>query len=68
MGAAGRIYVCGREGNVVVLEEGPEFKILATNTLGEGIDATPAIVDDQILIRGSRHLFCIAEGTEAAAD
>ncbi len=68
MGAAGRIYVCGREGNVVVLEDEPEFKILATNMLGEGIDATPAIVDDEIFIRGSRHLFCIAEARGSASD
>ncbi|MAE67580.1 MAG: hypothetical protein CMJ18_25260 [Phycisphaeraceae bacterium] len=60
VGADGRVYVCGREGRVIVLEDGPQFRVLATNTLGEGIDATPALVDGEIFIRGSRHLFCIA--------
>jgi hypothetical protein len=45
----------------LVLKKGPELEILATNHLGETIDATPAIVGDQIFIRGENHLFCIAE-------
>ena len=64
VGAAGRVYVCGREGNVVVLEDGPDPNVLATNSLGEGIDATPAIVGDEIYVRGSKHLFCIGETEE----
>ena len=61
VGAAGRVYVSGREGDTVVLEDGQEFKVIATNSIGEGIDATPAIVGDEIYLRGSKHLFCIAE-------
>jgi outer membrane protein assembly factor BamB len=68
VGAGGRVYVCGREGDVVVLADGPELSILATNSLGEGIDATPAIVDDEIFIRGSRHLFCIAKAQGQGAN
>lgn len=58
-GAAGRVYVCGREGTTVVLRQGPKFEILARNRLDEGIDASPVIVGRQLYLRGSRHLYCI---------
>jgi hypothetical protein len=35
--------------------------VLATNDVGEGVDATPALVDREILIRGEKHLFCFEE-------
>ncbi len=56
-----KIYVSGREGVTAVLEYGPQLKILASNDLGEPIDATPALVGDEIFIRGHQHLFCIGE-------
>jgi hypothetical protein len=37
------------------------LKIVATNRFGEGIDATPAIVDGEMFIRSEGHLFCIAQ-------
>ena len=61
VGANGHFYVCGREGNVAVLKEGAAFEIVATNNLGEGINASPAIVGDAIYIRGDEHLFCIGK-------
>ena len=64
VGANGRVYICGRDGNVAVIEDGPTFKTLATNSLDEGINATPAIVDDEIYLRGDQHLYCIGETTE----
>lgn len=59
--ADGRIYFCARSGNVCVIKAGPELEVLATNSLGETIDASPAIVGDEMFIRGEQHLFCIAE-------
>jgi outer membrane protein assembly factor BamB len=59
--ADGRIYLTDRSGAVVVIEDSAELKVLATNEVGEGVDATPALVDRQILIRGEKHLFCFGE-------
>jgi outer membrane protein assembly factor BamB len=60
--AAGRIYICSREGNTIVLKHGREFEVLATNSLDEQtIDATPAIVGNELILRGQTHLYCIAE-------
>jgi len=60
--AAGNyIYLTDREGTTVVIENSPELKIVATNSVGETTDATPAPVDDQLFIRGEKHLFCISK-------
>ena len=59
--AGGRVYVTGRAGTTVVLEDSPNLEILATNSLGEPVDATPAPVGDELFIRGQNHLFCISE-------
>jgi outer membrane protein assembly factor BamB len=60
VGAAGRVYISDREGNTLVIRHGREFEILTTNTLEDGFDASPAIVDDQIYMRGHEHFYCIA--------
>lgn len=57
----GKIYVSSEQGDVLVYEAGPQYKLLAKNTLGEAIFATPAIADDRLYIRGAQHLFCIAK-------
>ena len=32
----------------------------AKNTLEDGFDASPALVDNQIFMRGYKYLYCIA--------
>jgi outer membrane protein assembly factor BamB len=59
MGAAGKVYIAGREGTVLVLKQGPIFEVLAKNRLDEGIDASPVVVGKQLYLRGSKHLYCI---------
>jgi len=61
VGAAGRVYIAGRSGGAVVLQKGPELKILATNSLDDGFDASPVIVGDEIYLRGTKNLYCIAK-------
>jgi outer membrane protein assembly factor BamB len=58
--AAGRVYVVGRDGMAAVLDAGPEAKVLATNTLGDGFDASPALVDDEMYLRGQKYLYRIS--------
>jgi outer membrane protein assembly factor BamB len=59
--AAGRIYVVGRNGGAVVLREGDTFDVLATNKLDDGFDSSPAIVGNELFLRGKEWLYCIAE-------
>ena len=61
VGVSGRVYITDRDGNTLVIRHGPEFEILATNSLDEGFDASAAIVDDEIFLRGQKHLYCISE-------
>ncbi|MEM9586520.1 MAG: PQQ-binding-like beta-propeller repeat protein, partial [Planctomycetota bacterium] len=57
--AGGHIYLSDRDGTVVVIKDSEDLQIVATNSMGETIDATPAPVDHQLFIRGAKHLFCI---------
>jgi hypothetical protein len=38
---------------------GRKFELLATNDLGERITASPAVTDDDLLIRTDSHLYLI---------
>jgi len=57
----GRVYFTGREGTTLVIRSGPAFEVLATNTLDDGFDASPVLVDNEIYLRGYEHLYSIAE-------
>ena len=61
VGAAGRVYIAGRNGATLVIEDGDEFKVLATNRLDDSFSASPAVVGDAIFLRGLENLYCIAE-------
>ncbi|QDU75701.1 outer membrane biogenesis protein BamB [Bremerella volcania] len=59
--ADGKVYVSDRDGTTVVLEDGPELKVLAVNQLAEGIDASIALSGNQLFLRGEGHLYCIQQ-------
>jgi outer membrane protein assembly factor BamB len=59
--AAGRVYLTDRRGTTVVIRDANELEIVATNSIGEPIDASPAIVGKQMFLRSHRSLYCIAE-------
>lgn len=59
--AAGRVYVLGRDGTTLVLKDGDTFEVLASNTLDDAFDASPAVAGRELFLRGRKHLYCIAE-------
>jgi outer membrane protein assembly factor BamB len=61
LGAQGRVYIAGREGTTVVLQGGPELKLLSTNSLDDGFDASPVAVESELYLRGQRFLYRISE-------
>ena len=61
--ADGRIYFVGRDGTTTVVRAGRELEVLATNKLNAPIDASPAIVGDQLYLRATNRLFCISGST-----
>ncbi|MEO7788142.1 MAG: PQQ-binding-like beta-propeller repeat protein [Vicinamibacterales bacterium] len=58
--AAGRIYIVGREGTTAVIKPGPGYQLLGTNTLGDHFDASPALVEREMYLRGVKYLYCLA--------
>jgi outer membrane protein assembly factor BamB len=64
VGAAGRIYVTGRDGNTVVLRQDRENAVLAINHLEDSFSASAALVGHEFYLRGERFLYCIAEPGE----
>jgi outer membrane protein assembly factor BamB len=67
VGAGGRIYVVGRNGVSVVLKHGPKLEVLATNTLEDEFDASPAVAGDELFLRGQKYLYRIAQTAVEAA-
>ncbi|NUO81006.1 PQQ-binding-like beta-propeller repeat protein [candidate division KSB1 bacterium] len=59
--AAERVYVTSRDGMTLVIKHGPAFEVLASNKLNDEVDASIAIVDREIFLRGGKFLYCIAE-------
>jgi outer membrane protein assembly factor BamB len=57
----GRIYLVTRNGEMIVLKVGPEYKLLGKSTLPEKSDATPAIANGRMYIRTLNHLICIGD-------
>lgn len=58
-----KIYYTSRSGNMFVLKATDKFEQLATNRVtseSEDFSATPAVSDGQLLIRSSKHVYCIA--------
>jgi outer membrane protein assembly factor BamB len=62
VGAAGKLYLASEEGDVIIVKMGPEFEVIATNTLQDQVFiASPAIVGGEIFLRGQSTLFAISE-------
>ena len=61
VGADNRVYLTGRNGTTLVLQRAQELKILATNSLDDRINASPALIGNQLFLRGTKYLYCISE-------
>jgi outer membrane protein assembly factor BamB len=59
--AGGHVYLTGRSGNTTVIKDADTLEVVATNSVGETVDATPVPVDEQLFIRGENHLFCVSK-------
>ncbi len=59
--ASGKVYIVGRNGSIAVLKDSSKFEVLATNKLDEKFDCSPAIVNNQLFLRGKEYLYCVAK-------
>ncbi len=51
----------GLNGVTLVLEKSKTLKVLASNKLDDSFAASPAVVGNELFLRGRSHLYCIAE-------
>ena len=54
------------EGTTYVIEAGPEFRVLGENRLDEFTMATPAILEDSLIIRTTEAVYKIVNSTAEA--
>ena len=57
----GKIFVLSEDGETFVVRAGPEFEIVATNSLNEMALATPAVAGDSLFIRTQTTLYRLSE-------
>ena len=55
----GKIYLANEDGEMLVVESGRTYKLLATNSMGETLMATPALSRGVMYVRGVSSLFAI---------
>jgi outer membrane protein assembly factor BamB len=58
--ANGLVYMPNDEGIITVIKPGLKFEFIAKNAIGERMNASPAISNGKIYLRGYQHLFCIS--------
>lgn len=61
VGAQDRLYITSKAGISYVIKQGSAFEILAKNELEDGNFASPAIVGNELFIRGFQYLYCLSE-------
>jgi outer membrane protein assembly factor BamB len=63
----GKVYISSDKGDVYVFEAAPKYHLLAKNSLGEPVFASPAVANGRLYVRGQQHLFCIGRPAEKRA-
>ncbi len=55
----GKVYFFSETGETLVIEAGPELRVLARNDLGERVVSSPAVSDGRIFIRTDQSLVAV---------
>ncbi len=55
----GKLYCFSEDGIAYVIQASADYKLLAKNSIGESVMASPAISDGKMYVRALRHLYCI---------
>jgi outer membrane protein assembly factor BamB len=59
--AAGRVYITDLDGTTLVVSHGDIPRVLAINKLDDSFSASAAVVGRDLILRGEKYLYCIAE-------
>ncbi len=64
--ADGRLYFCDRDGQSTIIRPGRKFDLVATNSLDDGLMASPAADGGALYLRTKTHLYRIENAVPAA--
>ncbi len=56
-----RVFLLDEDGKTLVIETGPEMKILATNEIDDVFWSTPSVAGNSLLLRGNKKIYCVRE-------
>lgn len=65
--ADGHLFFCSMEGKTTVLNPGPAFQPVSTNSLSAGFMASPAVAVDALILRTKTHLYRVAKANAKAS-
>lgn len=60
--AAGHVYFFDENGKTTIIKASREYEVVATNNLGDGFMASPAVSGNALFLRSRSHLYRIEEG------
>ncbi len=58
--AGDRLYIPNQSGDIFVVRASPNFEVLATNSTGESMNASPAAADGNLFVRTEKSLWCFS--------
>ncbi len=58
--AGGHILMVNQDGDGTIVKAGKEFEVVATPSIDEPVWATPAVIGSTLYLRGTTHLYAIA--------
>ncbi len=61
IGVAGHVYIASLNGTTQVLRHAKAFESVAKNKLDDRFSASPAVVENDLFLRGKKFLYCISE-------
>lgn len=62
LSANGLVYILSDRGTMTIIKPGEKFQVVAENELGEETNASPAVSNGNLFLRGDKHLYCIGSG------
>ena len=59
--ADGRLYLASEDGDVFVVKAGRQYELLAKNTMGQPLMASPALSEGMLIIRGEKAIYALGD-------
>lgn len=61
IGTADHVYILGEQGKTAVVKVGQDYELVAENLVEGLFWSTPAVVENQLLLRSATQLYCIGQ-------